>query len=135
MARQIFVNLPTKNLPKTKEFFTKLGFEFKPQFTNDDGACMIVSDTIFVMLLTETFFKTFTKKDVANATKTTEVIIAISADSRVAVDEMFNNALKAGGSRSNDPQDYGWMYSCSFQDLDGHLWEVLYADESAIQQS
>ena len=135
MARQIFVNLPTKNLPKSKEFFTKLGFEFNAQFTNDDGACMVVSDTIFVMLLTETFFKTFTKKKIADATETTEVIMAISADSRSAVDEMVKKALNAGGKKSNEPQDYGWMYSCSFQDLDGHLWEVLYADESAIPQT
>jgi len=135
MARQIFVNLPAKNLPTSREFFIKLGFEFNPQFTNDEGACIVVSDTIFVMLLTETYFKTFTKKPVADATKTMEVIMAISADSRSAVDEMVNRALQAGGTKSNAPQDYGWMYSCSFQDLDGHLWEILYADQSAIPQS
>jgi predicted lactoylglutathione lyase len=134
MPRQIFINLPVNNLPKSKEFFVKLGFDFNPQFTNDDGACMIVSDTIFVMLLTETHFKTFTKKQLVDATKSTEVIIAVSADSRAAVDEMMTKALKAGGRKSNDPQDYGWMYSTSFQDLDGHLWEVLYADLSALPQ-
>lgn len=135
MAKQIFVNLPVKDLSKTKEFFAKLGFEFNAQFTNEDAACMVVSDTIFVMLLVEKFFKTFTKKEIANASKNTEVIIAISVERKSQVDEMADKAIAIGGSKSNDPQDYGWMYSRSFQDIDGHLWEVLYTDESAIPQS
>lgn len=134
MPKQIFVNLPVKDLTKTKEFFGKLGFEFNAQFTNDDAACMVVSDTIFVMLLVEKFFKTFTKKEIVNASKNTEVIIAISAESKSKVDEMADKAIAIGGSKSNDPQDYGWMYSRSFQDPDGHLWEVLYTDDSAIPQ-
>lgn len=134
MATQIFVNLPVKDLNKSKAFFEALGFKFNPQFTNAEGACMIVSDTIFVMLLVEPFFKTFTKKEISDSTKSTEVILAISAESKEKVDELVDKALKAGGAKSNDPQDYGWMYSSSFQDLDGHLWEILYADETAIPQ-
>jgi uncharacterized protein len=134
MAREIYVNLPVKDLNKSKEFFGKLGFQFNPKFTNDEGACMIIGDSIYAMLLVEPFFKQFTKKEIANASKSTEVILAISAESREAVNDMVEKALKAGGSKSNDPQDYGWMYSRSFQDIDGHQWEVLHADESAIPE-
>jgi predicted lactoylglutathione lyase len=132
MAAQIFVNLPVKDLNRSKDFFSKLGFQFNLQFTNEDAACMIISDTIFVMLLTERFFKTFTKKQIANAATSTEVILAISAESREKVDELVNKALTAGGGVSNEKQDHGWMYAWSFQDLDGHLWEVLYTDPNAI---
>ena len=135
MATQIFVNLPCKDLNKSKAFFEKLGYSFNPQFTNDDGACLVISDTIFAMLLTEPFFKTFTSKSLVDATKSTEVILAISVDSKKKVDDLVNTAFKAGGAKSNDPQDYGWMYSWSFQDPDGHLWEVLYADPSGIPKS
>jgi len=135
MATQIFVNLPVKDLKKSKAFFEKLGFSFNPQFTNDDGACLVISDTIFAMLLTEKFFQTFTKKTVVDATTSTEVILAISVEKKGQVDELVNKAFKAGGSKSNDPQDYGWMYSWSFQDLDGHLWEVLHADLSSFPKS
>ncbi len=135
MATQIFVNLPVKNLDKTIEFFTKLGFKFNPQFTNENATCMIVDDNIFVMLLVEKFFKTFIKKEIADATKSTEVILAISAESRKQVDELVDKALGAGGAISNPPQDHGWMYIRSFQDLDGHLWEVAYMDMSALPKN
>ena len=135
MATQIFVNLPVKDLKKSKVFFEKLGYSFNPQFTNDDGGCLVISDTIYVMLLTEPFFKTFTKKAIVDATKSTEVIIAISVETKDLVNEIVDKALKAGATKSNDPQDYGWMYSWSFQDLDGHLWEVLYADPAGIPQT
>jgi predicted lactoylglutathione lyase len=125
MPRQIYVNLPVKDLTKSMEFFKKLGFEFNPRFTNEKGGCMIVSDTIFVMLLPEEFFKTFTKKDIADSTKTTEVINAISIESKEKVDEMVNKALSIGGKPSKDSYDEGFMYGWSFQDLDGHIWEVL----------
>jgi predicted lactoylglutathione lyase len=134
MATKIFVNLPVKDLNKTVKFFTALGFTFNPQFTDENATCMIVSDDIFVMLLVEKFFQTFTKKPVADATKTAEVIIALSADSRERVDELVDKALAAGGAMSNEPQDMGWMYQRSFQDVDGHLWEVAYMDESAVPQ-
>ncbi|WP_276373466.1 VOC family protein [Chryseolinea sp. H1M3-3] len=133
MATQIFVNLPVKNLSRSIAFFEALGYSFNPQFTDDKAGCLVISDTIYAMLLTEPFFKTFTKKEITDASKATEVIIAISVESKKEVDELVNKAFKAGGARSNDPQDYGWMYSWSFQDPDGHLWEVLYTDPAGPQ--
>lgn len=130
MAKQIFVNLPVKDLAKSKEFFGKLGFEFNPQFTDENAACMIISENIFAMLLTENFFKNFTKKDIADATKTTEVLLAIDAESKEEVDEMVRKAIDAGGSSYSDPQDHGWMYQSAFADLDGHQWEIVYSDMS-----
>jgi len=113
--KQIFVNLPVKDLTKTVEFFTKLGFRFNPQFTDDNATCMIVADNIFVMLLVEKFFKTFTKKEICDAKKSTEVLIALSAESREKVDEMINIALEAGGIEPRAPQDHGWMYGTQFR--------------------
>lgn len=133
-ADKIFVNLPVKNLNKTVEFFTEIGFEFNPQFTDENATCMVISDHIFVMLLVEDFFKTFTKKDISNSSTTSEVIVAISAESREQVDEIVNKALAAGGRASNDPVDHGFMYSWSFEDINGHLWEVLYMDQSTVEQ-
>ncbi|MBN9295514.1 MAG: VOC family protein [Filimonas sp.] len=132
MAKQIFVNLPVKDLDKSISFFSKLGFTFNPQFTDDKATCMVVSDTIYVMLLVEKFFKTFTKKDIADAKKNTEAIIALSADSRQDVDDIIKKAVAAGGHSPKDAQDDGWMYGRGFEDLDGHLWEILYMDESAV---
>ena len=135
MAKQIFVNLPVKDLNKTKDFFSKLGFTFNPQFTDENAACMIIGENIYAMLLVEKFFKSFTPKAISDAMTTTEVLIAIDTESREKVDEMINNAIKAGGMEPRAPQDHGWMYGRSFQDLDGHIWEVLYMDESGISQS
>ena len=135
MATKIFVNLPVKDLDKSVAFFTKLGFQFNPQFTDENATCMIISEDSFVMLLVEKFFQTFTKKKVADATQTTEVLIALSADSRQKVDEMVNAAVEAGGSLYSDAQDHGWMYQRSFQDPDGHQWEITYMDMSAFPQS
>lgn len=132
-ANQIFVNLPVKDLDKSVEFFTKIGFEFNPQFTDKNATCMVISEHIFVMLLVEDFFRTFTKKDISNAETTTEVIIALSAESKEQVDEIVNKALAAGGKESNDPVDHGFMYGWSFQDIDGHLWEVSYMDPATIE--
>jgi predicted lactoylglutathione lyase len=135
MATKIFVNLPVKNLDKAVAFFTQLGYSFNPDFTDENATSMIISDDIYVMLLVEPFFKTFIRKDVADATKTAEVILCLSADSREQVDEMVSKALAAGGTVPNDKQDHGWMYSHGFQDLDGHLWEIAYMDVTAMQQS
>ncbi len=132
MAKQIFVNLPVKDLSKTMEFFGKLGFSFNMQFTDDKAACMIISENIFVMLLREEFFRTFTKKEIADAHKTTEVLLALDAESKQAVDEMVRKGVESGGSIYAEPQDHGWMYSHSFADLDGHQWEILYMDMSAL---
>ncbi|MEJ8547001.1 VOC family protein [Brevibacillus borstelensis] len=128
-AEKTFVNLPVKDLNKSIDFFSKIGFEFNPQFTDEKATCMIINDSTFVMLLVESFFQTFTKKELADATKTTEVIMALSAQSREQVDEIVNKALEAGGKAANDRFDHGFMYGWSFQDLDGHLWEVMYMEQ------
>ena len=134
MATQIYVNLPVKNLNKSIEFFTKLGFTFNPQFTDETATCMIVSEDIFVMLLTEAKFKTFTPKAICDATKSKEVIVALSSESREKVNEMVRTAVAAGGTTYSESQDYGFMYQHGFQDLDGHIWELLYMEPGAINQ-
>jgi len=127
------VNLPAKDLNKTIEFFTKLGFKFNPQFTDENATCMIVGEDIFVMLLVEKFFKTFTKKEICDTSKNTEVIVALSVEGREKVDQMINKAIEAGGTESREPQDHGWMYGRSFEDINGHIWEIIYMDESALK--
>lgn len=134
MATQIFINLPVKDLNKSVGFFTKLGYGFNAQFTNEDATMMIIEENIAVMLLVEKFFQTFTKKDIADTATTTEVILCLSADSREKVDELVDKAMAAGASPSNFAQDQRFMYGRSFQDLDGHLWEVMYMDTSAMNQ-
>lgn len=131
MTPQIFVNLPVQNLPRSVAFFTALGFGFNPQFTDETGTCMVVSDSIFVMLLTHEKFKMFTPKPIADAAQTTEVLVCLSAESREKVDDLVRKAVAAGGSTHSAPQDHGFMYGHGFQDLDGHLWEVAYMDLSA----
>ena len=133
MASKIFVNLPVKDLKKSIEFFTQLGFRFNQQFTDETATCMIVTDDIFVMLLTELKFKTFTPKEICDAKKATEVLVALSYDSRPEVDEIVRRAVAAGGSTYNEPQDHGFMYAHGFQDLDGHIWEVFYMDPSFVK--
>lgn len=132
MATQIYINLPVKNLNNSVDFFTKLGFSFDPTFTDANATCMVVGENIYVMLLVEEFFKTFTRKQIVDAAKSTEVILCLSAESREKVDEMVTKALEAGGSAPNPKQDHGYMYGHGFQDLDGHLWEVMYMDMSAF---
>lgn len=134
MPRQIFVNLPVKNLIQSVAFFTKLGYAFNPQFTDETATCMIVSDNIFVMLLTEDKFKTFTPKAICDATKSTEVLLCLSSESRKEVDEMVRKAVAAGGTTYNEPQDHGFMYGHGFQDLDGHIWELVYMEPGATCQ-
>jgi predicted lactoylglutathione lyase len=134
MATKIFVNLPVSNLKKSIEFFTKLGFTFNAQFTDETATCMVVSEDIFVMLLTKEKFKTFTPKEIVDATKSTEVLVGLSAESRERVDELVRKAVAAGGTTYNEPQDHGFMYGHGFQDLDGHIWEIFYMDPSAINQ-
>lgn len=134
MATQIFVNLPVKDLNRSVDFFTKLGYRFNPQFTDEKATCMIISEDIFVMLLVEPFFQSFTKKAIADSTQTTESIICLSAESREAVDELVSKAVAAGGKTPNEKQDQGFMYGHGFEDLDGHLWEVMWMDPSAVEQ-
>jgi uncharacterized protein len=132
MARKMFVNLPVKDLTKSVDFFTKLGFQFNAQFSDDRAACLVVSDEAYVMLLAEPFYKTFTSKEVVDAATQNEAIIALSADSRAEVDTVVRTALAEGGHPASDPISDGPMYGWSFQDRDGHLWEVIYMDPSAI---
>jgi predicted lactoylglutathione lyase len=133
MANKIFVNLPVKNLVKSVEFFTKLGFTFNQQFTDETATCMIVTDDIFVMLLTEEKFKTFTPNEICDAKKYTEALVCLSLESLAKVDEMVRKAVAAGGATYNRPQDHGFMYGHGFQDLDGHIWELIYMEPSAVK--
>lgn len=126
MPTQIFVNLPVKDLQKSIDFFGKLGYTFNPQFTDENATCMIIGEDIFAMLLVEPFFRTFIDKDIADAHKTTEVILALSAESRDGVDALVGKALAAGATEPRPAQDLGFMYQRSYQDLDGHLWEVFH---------
>ena len=133
MPTKIFVNLPVKNLNQSIQFFTQLGYTFNPQFTDETATCMIVSEDIFVMLLTEGKFKMFTPKAICDATKSTEVLICLSCDSRADVDAMVHKAVAAGGSTYNEPQDHGFMYAHGYQDLDGHIWELMAMEPGTIE--
>jgi predicted lactoylglutathione lyase len=131
MPKQIFVNLPVKDLKRSMDFFSALGFSFNKQFTDEKAACLVINDgSIYAMLITENFFKTFTRKEIADATKTTEVLIALDAESREKVDEMVKTALASGGTTYSEPSDHGWMYQHSFADPDGHQWEIIFMDET-----
>ncbi|WP_431109604.1 VOC family protein [Variovorax paradoxus] len=131
-TKQIFVNLPVKNLEKSKAFFAALGYTFNEQFTDANAACMVINEgSIHAMLLVEDFFKTFTDKSLTDTSKSTEVLLCLSCESRAEVDELVAKAVAAGGTVPRAPQDYGFMYGHGFQDLDGHLWELSYMDPNA----
>ena len=132
MATMIFVNLPVRELPQSMDFFGKLGFTFNPQFTDATAACMVVSESIYAMLLTEEKFQGFTPKPISDARQSTEVLIALSLDSRQAVEAMVAQAVAAGGRTYAEPNDHGFMYQHGFEDLDGHIWELFYMDPSAV---
>ncbi|MGW1159631.1 VOC family protein [Streptomyces sp. NPDC002513] len=131
--QMIFVNLPVVDVEASKKFFTELGYTINPQFTADDSACVVISDTIIAMLLSKQHYADFTKKEIADATRTSEVLLCLSAESREKVDALVDRALAAGGSVSGEPQDHGFMYGRSFDDLDGHTWEVMWMDPAAVQ--
>ncbi len=131
MFRQIFVNLPIKDMARSQAFFKSLGLNFNPQFTNEQGACLEVGENIFAMLLVEPFFQGFTKLPICDAKKATEVLVALSVDSRAQVDEVVAKAVAAGATTPNAPMDHGFMYQHGFADLDGHQWEVFWMDMSA----
>ena len=133
MPSKIFVNLPVKDLDRSKAFFGKLGYTFNAQFTDATAACMVISDDIYAMLLTHAKFKEFTKKPIADAQKTTEVLVALSMGSRDEVNRVADAAMEAGGSETREPQDYGFMFLRSFSDLDGHIWEILWMDPKHVQ--
>src|ERR1700754_177252 len=132
MATKIFINLPVRDLDKSMGFFTGLGFSFNPQFTDEKAGCMVISDNIFAMLLTEAFFQTFTKKTVSDAKTATEVLIALDADSKEEVQQLIAKAESAGATIYSEAQDHGWMYQHSFADLDGHQWELIYMDQNQL---
>lgn len=130
--RDVFVNLPVRNLKKSKTFFAGLGFTFNPQFTDDKAACMVLSDKGYVMLLEDAFFKTFTSRSICDS-RSSEVLVAFSCPSRAAVDEVADKALASGGSEAAPSQDHGFMYSRAFYDVDGHHWEPVWMDPAAVQ--
>jgi predicted lactoylglutathione lyase len=133
MSRSIFVNLAVRDLDKSKAFFSALGFTFNAQFTDEKAACMVLSDKGYVMLLSEPFFRGFTKKEPCDTSTSTEALLALSCESRAEVDELVQKAIDAGGSHAMDSQDHGFMYGWSFYDLDGHHWEVLWMDPANVQ--
>ena len=126
--RKLFVNIVVRDLKASMDFYRKLGFEFNPQFTDEKAASMIVSDEAFVMLLSEPFFQSFTKRAICDTAQHTEGLFALSCSSRAEVDELVKTAVAAGGRHAMDPQDHGFMYGWSFYDPDGHHWEVLWMD-------
>jgi predicted lactoylglutathione lyase len=135
MATKIFVNLPVKDLQKSIAFFTKLGYSFNPQFTDENATCMIIEEgSIYAMLLIKPFFKTFIDKDIADTSKVTESIIALEMPNKEKVDEIVKKAIEAGGTKYRDLSDMGWMYQDSFADLDGHKWEVFWMDPNGYPQ-
>jgi predicted lactoylglutathione lyase len=132
--RKLFVNLPVRDLARSMEFFSKLGFEFNKQFTDDKAACMIISDDAYAMLLTQPFFKGFIKREICDTSRSTEALFCLSCASRAEVDTMVKTAVASGGTHAMDPQDHGFMYGWSFHDPDGHHWEVMWMDPSHIQK-
>jgi uncharacterized protein len=130
--RKLFVNLHVRDLEKSKAFFSSLGFEFNPQFTDDNAACMVISEEASVMLLVEKYFRTFTKKEVCDTSRQSEGLFALSCTSKEEVDQLVQKAVAAGGKPAMDKQDHGFMYGGSFYDLDGHHWEVLWMDMSQM---
>jgi len=128
MTTQIYVNLPVKDLKRSNSFFESLGFQLNPKFSNDQASCVILGENIFAMLLVESFFKTFTNKSICDATKSTEILVCLSCESRSRVDELVQKAIAAGGLTTRSPQDQGFMYGHGFEDLDGHIWELIYIE-------
>lgn len=135
MSTKVFVNLPVKDLKKSMAFFGALGFTFNPQFTDDNAACMVISEHNYAMLLTQEYFKTFASKPISDAHKSTEVLVALGLESKAAVDKMVAKAVEAGGKEPKPKQDHGFMVQRTFEDLDGHTWEPFWMDPSSVQQS
>ncbi|WP_369232973.1 VOC family protein [Streptomyces sp. R21] len=131
--QMIFVNLAVNDVDASKKFFTELGYTINPQFSTDDCACVVISDTIVAMMLSKQRYADFTKKEIADPTTTSEVLLCLSAESRAKVDELVDKALAAGGTGTEEAMDQGFMYGRSFDDLDGHTWEVMWMDPAAVQ--
>jgi uncharacterized protein len=133
MSTKIFVNLAVKDLNRSVDFFKAIGYSFNKQFTDETAACIVISEDIYAMLLTEKKFKDFTPKQLVDATKATEVMTCLSTDTREKVNEIVDNAVKAGATEFKDAQDHGFMFYRSFSDLDGHIWEIMWMDESKVE--
>ncbi|MDP3228707.1 MAG: glyoxalase/bleomycin resistance/extradiol dioxygenase family protein [Acidovorax sp.] len=131
MHKQIFVNLPIESMARSQAFFRALGYDFNLEFSNDQGACLVVGENLFVMLLIKDFYATFTRKTIADARSTSEVLLCFSCDSREEVDALTHKAVAAGGTTPRPAQDLGFMYSQSFDDLDGHTWEFVHMVDSS----
>ncbi|ALL68232.1 extradiol dioxygenase [Paraburkholderia caribensis MBA4] len=131
MHKQIYVNLAVSSVEKSKAFFSQLGFTFDPKFTNEQAACMVIGDNIYAMLLAQDFFQTFTNRTLCNPKESTEALICLSCDSRAQVDDLADKALAAGGASVRPAQDHGFMYERSIEDIDGHIWELVYMDPNA----
>ena len=134
MFRQIFVNLPIQDMARSQAFFKSLGLSFNQRFTNEQGACLEIGENFYAMLLVKPFFQGFTKKPIGDAHQATEVILALSVDSRAEVEEVMRKAVAAGATTPNEPKDFGFMFQHGFADLDGHQWEVFWMDESAAPE-
>ena len=132
MHQQIFVNLPIDNMARSQDFFRAMGYEFNANFTNEQGACLVLGDRLYAMLLVKPFFQSFTGKTIVDASQATEVLVCLSCESRAAVDALVAKALAAGGTAPRPPQDHGFMYAHGFEDLDGHIWELAWMDTSAL---
>lgn len=131
MHKQIFVNLAVDKLDRSKAFFSALGFNFDPRFTNDQAACLILGENLYAMLLVKDLFKSFTRKSLCDPKESTETLVGLSCESRGEVDALVAKALAAGGTAPRAPQDYGFMYGHGFEDIDGHIWELIYMDPNA----
>lgn len=131
MHKQIYVNLAVNDLERSKAFFSALGLSFEPQFTNGQAACLILGDNIYAMLLVRDLFKSFTRKPLCDPNESTEALVGLSCESRQEVDALVARALAAGGTVPRAPQDYGFMYGHGFEDIDGHIWELIYMDPNA----
>jgi predicted lactoylglutathione lyase len=135
MKSNLFINLPVKNIQKTNAFFNGLGFKFNRKFSDEKATCMIINDSAYVMLLQNSFFKSFIKNEIVNARKSTEAILSIQKQSKAAVNKFAEKAIKLGGKKFREPYDYGFMYGKSFQDLDGHIWEVFWMDAAKMPKA
>ena len=134
MHSQIFVNLPIADMARSQAFFKALGYSFNPEFTNDKGASLVLGENLFAMLLVHDFFKTFIDKPMADAHKSTEVLVCLSCDSREQVDSLVAKAVAAGGKAPRQPQDHGFMYGHGFEDLDGHIWELVHMSGTPLKE-
>ena len=133
MSKMIFVNLPVADLAKAISFYEAIGFTRNPQFSDDTGACMVLTDTIYVMVMTREKFAQFTTREIADSHRTAQMLLALSCDSREGVDQITAAALANGGTSAHDPEDLGFMYSTGFWDPDGHGWGPFYMDMASFE--